>query len=76
MHHLKFFYANNELTVVQPMSSVVRVKVFDLMGHLVEAYTEFVTGSKIFSLDHLNKGNYVLDIESDRLVRTLKIVVK
>lgn len=69
-------YANNELTVVLPKSSIVRVRVFDLMGHLVESFSEQVASSKSFELGHLDRGNYVVRIESDQLVRAARIVVK
>ena len=73
---VKFGYANNELTVVQPVSAMVRVQVFDLTGHLVESFEESVAGSKSFSLAHLNRGNYLVRVESDSQVRTARIAVK
>ena len=72
----KFGYANNELTVVLPTSSMVRVQVFDMMGHMVETFAESAVSAKSFSLAHLNKGNYVVRIESAHEVRTAKIIVK
>ena len=55
---------------------MVRVQVFDLMGHLVETFSESVSASASFSLDHLNRGSYVVRIESDRLARTTRVAVK
>lgn len=76
MNGVKFGYANNALTVAVPTSSMVRVQVFDLTGHLVETFAESVNGSKSFNLAHLNRGNYLVRIESNSMVRTARIAVK
>ena len=76
MNGIKFGYANNALTVALPTSSMVRVQVFDLTGHLVESFAEPVNGSKSFSLAHLNRGNYLVRIESNSVARTTRISVK
>jgi len=55
---------------------MLRVQVFDMMGHKVETFAESVVSSKSFNLAHLNQGNYVVRIESSRYVRTAKILVK
>ncbi len=55
---------------------MVRVQVFDLTGHLVESLVEPVMGSRDFSLAHLNRGNYLVRVESGSQSRTLKISVK
>ena len=73
---VKFGYANNVLTLAQPTSSMVRVQVFDLTGHVVVTFAESVNGSKSFSLAHLNRGNYLVRVESRGSVRTAKIAVK
>jgi len=73
---VKFGYANNVLTVAMPNSAMLRVQVFDMMGHLVESFAETEASSKSFSLAHLTKGNYVVRIESARSVRTARILVK
>ena len=72
----KFGFANNELTVVQPSPSMVRVQVFDLTGHLVESFSETVAGSQSFSLAHLNQGTYMVRIMSKSQMRTARIIVK
>ena len=76
MNSVKFGYANNALTVAVPTSSMVRVQVFDLTGHLVEMFAESVNGTKSISLAHLNRGNYLVRVESVGMVRTAKIAVK
>ena len=76
MNRLNFSYANNELVVVQSLSSMVRVQVFDLTGHLVESFAKPVSGTKNFSLAHLNRGNYLVRVESNSMVRTARIAVK
>ena len=59
-----------------PKPAMVRVQVFDLMGHVVETFAESIVSSKNFNLAHLNMGNYVVRIESARYARTAKILVK
>ena len=76
MNSVKFGYTNNVLTVASPTSSMVRVLVFDLTGHLLETLAEPVMGSRSFSLTHLNKGNYLVRVENGSQSRTAKIVVK
>ena len=76
MNSVKFGYANNALTVAEPTSSMVRVQVFDLTGHLVETFAEPVNGTKSISLAHLNRGNYLVRVESNSMVRTARIAVK
>ena len=76
MNGAKFGYANNVLTLAQPTSSMVRVQVFDLTGHVVETFAESVTGSKSFSLAHLNRGNYLVRVECGSQVRSARIAVK
>lgn len=76
MNGVKFGYANNALTIAVPTSSMVRVQVFDLTGHLVETFAEPVNGTKSISLAHLNRGNYLVRVESNSMVRTARIAVK
>ena len=76
MNGVKFGYANNVLTVAMPNSAMLRVQVFDMMGHLVESFAETEASSKSFNLAHLTKGNYVVRIESARTARTARILVK
>lgn len=76
MNGVKFGYANNALMIAVPTSSMVRVQVFDLTGHLVETFAESVNGSKSISLAHLNRGNYLVRVESNSMVRTARIAVK
>jgi hypothetical protein len=73
---VKFGYANNVLTVAMPNSAMLRVQVFDMMGHLVESFAETEASSKSICLAHLTKGNYVVRIESARTARTARILVK
>ena len=76
MNGVKFGYANNALTIALPTSSMVRVQVFDLTGHLVETFAEPVNGTKSISLAHLNRGSYLVRVESNSMVRTARIAVK
>lgn len=72
----EFGYANNELMIVLPKPAMLRVQVFDMMGHMVESFAETETSSKSFNLAHLAKGNYVVRMESARYARNAKIFVK
>ena len=76
MNDVKFGYANNALTIAMPTSSMVRVQVFDLTGHLVEFLVEPVMGSRCFNLAHLNRGNYLVRIESNSQMSVTRIAVK
>ena len=76
MNDVKFGYVNNMLTVAMPASSMVRVQVFDLTGHLVESFVEPVMGTKSFSLAHLNRGNFLVRVESDSQMRMARSAVK
>lgn len=76
MPSFEFGFVNNELTVVLPKPAMLRVQVFDMMGHRVETFAESLVSSKNFNLAHLNMGNYVVRIESERYARTAKILVK
>ena len=72
----KFGFANNELTVVQPTSSMVRVQVFDMIGHLVESFDDQVMGAKSYSFASLPKGTYMVRIASKSQMRTVSVFVK
>ena len=76
MNGAKFGYANNVLTFEQSASSMVRVQVFDLTGHLVETFAESENGTKSINLAHLNRGSYLVRVESGSQVRTARIAVK
>ena len=72
----KFGYENNTITVVQSSPAMVRVQVFDLTGHLVESFSEQVSGSKEFSLDRLNQGSYMVRVVSKSQIRSARITVR
>ena len=55
---------------------MVRVQVFDMIGHLVESFDEQVAGSRSFSLASLPRGAYMVRIASMRQMLTAKVVVK
>ena len=73
---LKFGYANNLLTVAQSSPAMVRVQVFDMIGHEVLAFYEPVAGSKDFSLASLERGSYTVRVSSKTQTRSARIVVK
>ena len=72
----KFGFANNELIVVQPSLSMVRVQVFDMIGHLVESFDDQVVGAKSYSLASLPQGTYMVRIASMRQTHSAKVIVK
>ena len=72
----RFWYADRELTVVQPSPSMVRVQVFDVIGHLVVSFDDHVAGSKSFSLVSLPQGTYTVRIASKSQMHSAKVVVK
>ena len=74
--NFKYSFAGNELTVYMPKSSMVRVQVYDMAGHLVTSFNEYVAGSKVFSLDKLKRGVYQVRIISKSQTRSARISVK
>ena len=72
----KFGFADNELTVVQPSLSMVRVQVFDMIGHLVKSFDDQVVGAKSYSLASLPQGTYMVRIASKSQMRTINVFVK
>ena len=73
---IDFGFADNELTVVQPSLSMVRVQVFDMIGHLVESFDDQVVGAKSYSLASLPQGTYMIRIASKSQMRTINVFVK
>ena len=75
-NRFKFGFANNELTVVQPSRSMVRVQVFDMLGHQVESFNDQVLGSKSYSLAHLPQGIYMVRIANRSQQHTAKVTIR
>ena len=54
-----------------------RVQVFDLMGHVVESFSENVNaGANQFSLKNLSNGNYVVRVMMNGAAKTARISIK
>ena len=75
-NNFKFSFANNELTIVQPNPSMVRVQVFDMLGHKVESFNDQIMGSKSFGLAHLPQGFYMVRIASRSQQYTAKVTIR
>ena len=73
---VKFTFANNALTVVQPKPSMVQVRVFDMTGHLLDSKKEYVSGYGTFDMNMLTQGNYVIRVSSEFDQRTARISIK
>ncbi|SHL26353.1 cellulase family glycosylhydrolase [Fibrobacter sp. UWEL] len=68
-------FSGNTLTVAANNASV-KIQIFDLMGNAIESRMERVSGSYVQSLDHLNKGSYLVRVMSGSLVKTARIAIK
>jgi hypothetical protein len=55
---------------------MVRVQVFDMIGHLVESFDDQVVGAKSYSLASLPQGTYMVRIASKSQMRTINVFVK
>ena len=72
---LKAVYRNGELSVTLPRTSEVRVDVFDMMGNLTTSSRGYAA-EHVVSLQHLNRGFYVVRVSANSVTRVLKVQVK
>lgn len=74
---IKIFATGTNLNVSVARSGLVKVSVFDMMGHVVLSTTENMTaGTHQVSLDNLSRGNYMVRVMSGSDVKTSRIAVK
>ena len=71
---IKFGMNGNVLNVNFNKAGKARVQVFDLMGHVVESFSENVNaGASQFSLKNLSNGNYVVRVMMNGAAKTARI---
>ncbi len=74
---IKIFATGTNLNVSVARSGLVKVSVFDMMGHVVLSAAENMTaGTHQVSLDKLSRGNYMVRVMSGSDVKTSRIAVK
>ncbi len=67
----------NTLQVTVAKAGVVKVQVFDMMGHVIEGHSENMSaGSFAHSFGAMSKGFYVVRVQQGSLVKTLRMQVR
>ena len=69
-------FGHNELTVIVPKASEVKVQVFDMQGNLQERYQGYSAGDHVVSLRHLTKGVYIVRVACGGMVKTQRISIR
>ena len=72
---LNMGFAGNTLTVAAN-NAVVKIQIFDMVGHVVESRMEQISGSISMNLDHMSKGSCLVRISSGSMAKTARIAVK
>lgn len=66
-----------KLNIALNKAGLVKVQIFDLMGHVVESHSENMTaGMHQVSLENLTKGNYVVRVMNGSDAKTARISLK
>jgi len=73
---LKVSFAHNGFEVYVPSETLVRVQVFDMLGHSIQSFSDRVVGSHSIDLDHLPQGTYLVRVTSGSAVKTARITIK
>lgn len=73
---LKVVYSQNQLFVTNPAASDMEVLVFDVQGNLKTRYRAYSAGEHQVSLQQLNRGVYIVRVETRGAVETLQVRVK
>ena len=67
----------NTLQVTVAKAGLVKVQVFDMMGHVIEGHSENMSaGSFAHSFGAMSKGFYVVRVQQGSLVKTLRMQVR
>ena len=67
----------NTLHVTVAKAGLVKVQVFDMMGHVIEGHSENMTaGSFAHSFGTMSKGFYVVRVQQGSAVKTLRMQVR
>ena len=67
----------NTLQVTVAKAGVVKVQVFDMMGHAIESHSEsMAAGSFAHTFGSMSKGFYVVRVQQGSLVKTMRMQVR
>jgi hypothetical protein len=74
--NFKFGFVRNVLTVGVLHPSNVHIQVFDMSGQLLYDHSEYVTGSRAFSLNYLEQGNYIVRVSDKSAQKVARVVIR
>ena len=67
----------NTLQVSVAKAGLVKVQVFDMMGHAIESHSENMTaGSFAHSFANMSKGAYIIRVQQGSMVKTVRMQVR
>ena len=67
----------NTLVVSVARAGLVKVQVFDMMGHAIESHSEsMAAGSFAHDFAKLGKGAYIVRVRQGSMVKTLRMQVR
>ena len=66
----------NTLQVTVAKSGLVKVQVFDMMGHSVESSESMVAGSFAYTFGKMGKGAYIVRVQQGSMVKTIRMQVR
>ena len=72
----KVSFVRNVLEIYVPGESMVRVQVFDMLGHAIQSFSDKVAGSRSFDLGRLPQGTYLVRVAGGSTVKTARVTVK
>ena len=73
---LKVSFANNALEIYAPRATLVRVQVFDMLGHAIHSFSDRLNGSRNVDLGQLSQGTYLVRVVGGNAVKTAKITIQ
>jgi endoglucanase len=74
---LKATLQGKTLQVSVAKAGLVKVQVFDMMGHAIESHSENITaGSFAHSFESLPMGSYVVRVQQGSAAKTLRMQVR
>ena len=67
----------NTLQVSVAKAGLVKVQVFDMMGHAIESHSENMTaGSFAHSFGNMSKGAYIIRVQQGSMMKTIRMQVR
>ncbi len=67
----------NTLQVSVAKAGLVKVQVFDMMGHAIESHSENMTaGSFAHSFANMSKGAYIIRVQQGSMVKTVRMQIR